>query len=51
MFMLPSPFIEPIKTATPATQPEMTACIFVNANDVHAYAEGIVFFPGREHSG
>ena len=48
MFELPSAFIEPIKTATPATQPEITACIFVNASNVHAFAEGIlVFRPGN----
>ena len=31
MFELAGAFIEPDKTATPATEPEITTCVFVNA--------------------
>ena len=44
MFELPSAFIEPVKTATPATQPEIAACIFVNAIDVRAFLNGVPVF-------
>ena len=36
VFELPSALIEPVKTATPASQPEIAACIFENAVDVTA---------------
>ena len=44
MFELPSAFIEPVETATPATQPEIAACIFVNAIDVSAFFNGVPVF-------
>ena len=42
MLETPSAFIEPIKTAAPATDPEITRCIFVNAIDVSAFTERIL---------
>ena len=51
MFELPSAFIEPIKTAAPATQPEITACIFVNAINVTAFAEGVFVFRAGNDNG
>ena len=42
MFETPSSFIEPIKTAAPATHPEITRCIFVNAIYVSALTELIL---------
>ena len=42
MLETPSAFIEPIKTAAPATHPEITRCIFVNAIYVSAFTERIL---------
>src|SRR6516225_7044596 len=42
MLETPSAFIEPIKAAAPATHPEITRCIFVNAIDVSAFTERIL---------
>src|SRR3974377_1255298 len=44
MFELPSVFIEPIKTATTATQPEIAARIPVNAVNDTSFAEGVFVF-------
>ena len=44
MFELPTAFIEPIKTAIPAAQPDITACVFVNAIKVTTFAQGVVVF-------
>ena len=42
MLETPSAFIEPNKTAAPATDPEITRCIFVNAINVGAFTERIL---------
>ena len=44
MFELASPFVEPIKTRTPAPDPEITACIFKNAAKITAFAEVVPVF-------
>ena len=46
MLETPGAFIEPIKTAAPAADPEITRCIFVNAINVSAFAERILVVPG-----
>ena len=45
VFELPSAFIKPVKTATPASQPEIAARIFENAVDVTAFVP--VFRAGK----
>src|SRR5215469_4223405 len=47
MFELPSVFIKAIKTATTATQPEITPCIPVNAVNDTSFAEGVFVFWAR----
>ena len=42
MLETPGAFIEPIKTAAPATHPEITRCIFVNGINVSALTERIL---------
>ena len=42
MLETPSAFIEPNKTAAPATHPEITRCIFVKAIYVSAFTERIL---------
>ena len=42
MFETPGAFIEPVQTAAPATHPEITRCIFVNAINVRAFTERIL---------
>jgi hypothetical protein len=42
MLELSSAFIKPIKTAAPATDPERTPCIFVNAINISAFTERIL---------
>ena len=44
MLELSTAFIESIEPATPSSQPEITACIFVNAINVTALAEGVSVF-------
>src|SRR6476660_8483957 len=42
MLKTPSAFIEPNKTAAPATHPEITRCIFVNASNGRAFTQRIL---------